>query len=298
MSLQSTTMYQSIPMAGTFGYEPYQRTLFGLNRGIEAHGMYMNVRTAQVIEDQVGDGGKAKQLMLQVGMLGSSLESSVPEQMFTDPSTGAIPEAFSTAKALGMAIQQGQRIYTITQQNQAAALPALHLDSLAMSEIRNALATGKEVITHTDQLTVPGFRGSGYAIIDPLTGDGTYKISGGKNGAALILGGLALIMLTFTLGTFALGSAIGLAIMPALAAVLAGATLLVMAGVSLIQGDLRWCSNYFSGAIAAFATAIALLPGLKEVLATIGVAYFGVLGGASAILLTIGESDVVGRVCK
>jgi hypothetical protein len=66
-----------------------------------------------------------------------------------------------------------------------------------MSEITAALATGKEVIAHTDQLTVPGFRGSGYVITDPVTGEGVYKISGGKNGAFFAFG-------------FAYGGAIGL----------------------------------------------------------------------------------------
>jgi len=185
VSLQSSTLYQPVPMAGTFGYEPYQRTLFGLNRGIEVNVLYMNVRTAQAIKDKTGNSGKAKQLMLQIGMLGSALESGVPEQMLTDLNSTTRPDGFSTAKALIMAMQQGQRVYTITQQNQATALSALHLDSLAISEIRDALASGKEVTTHTDQLTVPGFIGSGYAIIDPVAGDGIYKISGGKNGGQI-----------------------------------------------------------------------------------------------------------------
>jgi hypothetical protein len=182
MSLKSRTMHQPIPTAGTFGYEPHQRTLLGLNRGIEKHGVYMNVRTAQIIKDRSGNHGKEKQLMLQVGMLSSALEHRIPEQLFADPNSATKPEGFSTAKALGMAAVQGQKIYSINQQNQATALLALRLDSLAMSEIRAALAAGKEVIAHTDQLTVPGFRGSGYAITDPVTGEGVYKISGGKNG--------------------------------------------------------------------------------------------------------------------
>jgi hypothetical protein len=185
MSLKSRTMYHPIPMAGTFGYEPHQRTLFGLNRGIERHGLYMNVRTAQMITDRNGDSEKAKQLMLQVGMLSSALEHQVPEQMFIDPNSTAKPEGLSTAKALGTAIAQGQRIYTINQQNRATALPNLRLDAGAMAEINNALASGKEVTAHTDQLAIPGFRGSGYSITDPVTGEGVYKISGGKNGGVL-----------------------------------------------------------------------------------------------------------------
>jgi hypothetical protein len=185
MGLKFRTMYQAIPMAGTFGYEPSVRTLFGLNRGIEAQGVYMNVRTSQAIKDCLGDNEKAKQLMLLAGMQASALEHSVPEQLYTDPNSAAKPEGFSTVKAIGLAMAQGQKIYTINQQNQATALSALRLDSLAMSEIRDALAAGKEVMTHTDQLTIPGFRGSGFAITDPVTGGGAYKISGGKNGGFL-----------------------------------------------------------------------------------------------------------------
>jgi hypothetical protein len=205
MSLESQTLYQPIPMAGTFGYEPYQRALFGLNRGIEEHGLYMNVRTVQVIKDRGGDSDKAKQFMLQVGMLGSLFESAVPEQLFTDPNSATRPQAFSTVTALAMAMQQGQRVYTINQQNQATTLPALHLDSLAMSEINDALASGKEVTTHTDQLTVPGFKGSGYAVTDPVTGEGIYKISGGKNGG-YILGLINGFGLAALLGGFIFGA--------------------------------------------------------------------------------------------
>jgi hypothetical protein len=45
---------------------------------------------------------------------------------------------------------------------------------------------GKEVITHTDAVTIPGWSGAGYIILDPETGSGAYKISGGANGAVLI----------------------------------------------------------------------------------------------------------------
>jgi hypothetical protein len=133
-----------------------------------------------MITDRNGDAEKAKQLMLQVGMLSSVLEHSVPEQMFVDPDSATKPEGFSAAKALGMAIAQGQKIYNINQQNRNIALANLRLDTVAMSEINSALASGREVTAHTDQLTVPGFRGSGYAITDPVTGEGVYKISGGK----------------------------------------------------------------------------------------------------------------------
>ena len=45
-------------------------------------------------------------------------------------------------------------------------------DAHAMSEVRAALAVGKHVTTYTDQLSLAGYRGSGYIIINPQTGGG------------------------------------------------------------------------------------------------------------------------------
>ena len=183
LSLRAKVNHQALPMAGTFGNVPNPLTLFGINRGIESHGYYMNVRVAQATEAPTGDDDLRKQFLLSAGMLSSALEHFVPEQMFNSPNIAIKPEGFSTAKALGMAMAQGQKIYTINQQNQSQVLQDLKLDSDAMSDIRASLAVGKEIITHTDQLVVDGFKGSGYAILDPDTGEGAYKISGGKNGA-------------------------------------------------------------------------------------------------------------------
>jgi len=38
------------------------------------------------------------------------------------------------------------------------------------------------VIAHTDNIQVPGWAGAGYVILDPDTGIGAWKISGGGNG--------------------------------------------------------------------------------------------------------------------
>lgn len=54
--------------------------------------------------------------------------------------------------------------------------------------MRQSVLTGKTVITHTDPLPVGGWTGAGYVIFDQATGDGAYKISGGLNGGAEMLG--------------------------------------------------------------------------------------------------------------
>ena len=122
----------------------------------------------------------------------------------TQPAQGV-----SAVKALQIASQQGQRIYRITQANQASILPNLHLDGLAMNEITTALATGKEVVAHTDRISVPGWTGEGYILFDPVTGDGAYKITGGGNGGYLAI--FTIIILTVALLAIAisLGGVVG-----------------------------------------------------------------------------------------
>ena len=73
--------------------------------------------------------------------------------MFSTPSYPA--QGVSAVKALQIAVSQGQRVYHITPANQSQTLRNLRLDSLALEEIGAALASGKEVIAHTDRISVP-----------------------------------------------------------------------------------------------------------------------------------------------
>ena len=81
-----------------------------------------------------------------------------------------------------------------------------------MGEIRQALAVGKEVITHTDSISVLGWSGAGYVIYDPEMGSGAWKIGGGMNGGffaafgitafGLIVGALLFVSGSWLLGLF------------------------------------------------------------------------------------------------
>jgi len=82
-------------------------------------------------------------------------------------------------------------------------------DASTMSEISAALSIGKEVITHSDSISIPGWTGAGYVIFDPETGEGAYKISGGSNGGWLTLLMMAswsiLSVTIFSVGTLVAG---------------------------------------------------------------------------------------------
>ena len=113
-------------------------------------------------------------------MRNSAYEHQIPEQLFSTETEPA--EGVSTAKALAIAMAQGQHIYTLTGEN-ASQLNNITIDDGARAEIQQALVQGLEVTVHQAPITVNGWEGSGYAILDPEYGVGAYKISGGGSGA-------------------------------------------------------------------------------------------------------------------
>ena len=166
---------------GTIGYEPNVSYFFGVPRAIEPGGVAFDIPLIHVSEVGDGDAQKRKDFVMQTGILSSTLEHAVPEQMFHTDSDNP-PDAISAVKALQKASAQGQRIYHLTQENMGLTLGSIHHDLDTILEIRSALLAGKEVITHTNAVSVPGWSGAGYIILDPETGVGAYKISGGSNG--------------------------------------------------------------------------------------------------------------------
>jgi len=192
LGLQADAHYTLAAGIGTFGYEPKVSYFFGFPRSIQPGGIALDIPLIQVTASNDGDAAKKKQYTLQTGILSSALEHAVPEQLFTNAQNPG--EAISAVKAIQKASAAGQRIYHITQANQSAILGNIHHDSDTMTDIRNALNAGKEVITHTDKVSVPGWTGAGYIITDADTGAGAFKIAGGGNGSFLLGVSVGLIL--------------------------------------------------------------------------------------------------------
>ena len=110
-------------------------------------------------------------------------KANISPMFNTDPNNPT--QGISTVKALQLANAQGQQIYKIDQTNIDTVLPKLNLSDSIKQDIQSSVNVGKYVITHTDNVSVPGWSGAGYAIIDPLTGSDAYMISGGSNGGFL-----------------------------------------------------------------------------------------------------------------
>lgn len=197
---------------------------FGVPRNVSFAGLSMDMDylTHQTV-DKHNNNANWINYNKSIGSRYSAMEHLVPEQMFSTDTAPA--EGVSAVKALALASAEGQRIYTITQNNVEQALNNITLNPDTETEIRNAAYAGKEITTHQYQINFntqdtrvargagSGWIGEGYIIIDPETGAGAYKIAGGGNGSFLyaVLTGLAEILALISLNNgLVFGARIGL----------------------------------------------------------------------------------------
>lgn len=180
MLQQTSKVHEIIIGYGTFGSEVGVASRFGLPTGIKAGGIGLDIPMSKVVVADNNNQQNFKNYRLQAGMIASSLEHRTPEQMYnTDPSNPV--QGISTMKAFALANQQGQKLYTITQDNINEVLPKIQASSLTKGDIIGSVNAGKTVTVHEREVSVPGWTGTGYMVISP-NGDGAFLIGGGGNG--------------------------------------------------------------------------------------------------------------------
>lgn len=148
----------------------------------------------------------------------SALEHATPERFFNDRSRCNLvgkenplenlpncPQGISAVKAIGLAANQGQKIFTITKavyaHNSNIVNTALISHSYeTRSKVQQALDAGMEVTIHEKPIIESGWKGAGFMRLDPDTGTGGYTIEGGSNGGWYSLiseaGGALLVILS------------------------------------------------------------------------------------------------------
>ncbi|WP_441003461.1 transglutaminase-like domain-containing protein [Pseudocolwellia agarivorans] len=179
------------PSYGTFGTSLSVSYFFGVPSKVNFGGVTMDVdRLADNSESKINCWNTWNDYNRQSGAMASYLENLVPEQLF---STDENPlDGISAIKALAVASNEGQKIYMLTASN-THLINEITMESSIRQEIQQALNSGKEVTIHQEPINAFGWTGTGYLIIDPDSGAGAYKISGGANGGALTtaMGGIS-----------------------------------------------------------------------------------------------------------
>ena len=151
-----------------------------------------------------------------------------------------------------------------------------------MTDIRNGVNAGKTVTVHDTQITLNGWSGTGYTILDPESGAGAYMIGGGLDGGFTTLIGLTylflgvmglMVALSGLILAFATG---GASLLVTIAAITASITV-IMKGLAILNPKfaLNQCKNYAAsiwlGTVSIFAGAL-----FGGVLTAVTTSYIGV----------------------
>jgi hypothetical protein len=252
------------PSFGSFVAKVQPHLLFGLPRTVTFPGLELDItRLESLVVSTANNRADQVAYVEQSGLRQSAYEHLILERLF--PEAQPLGAAVSAVKALALAEDEGQKLYMVTSNTLAHALPQLSLPPDVTEEIQATVATGKIALVSQREVTVGPWTGVGYIILDPVTGAGAYQISGGANGAfafargaeagTLILIGILTIAVTVT--------ATGALIIPAYS-LLIGELAVVIAGFKILY-DLVPISDrpcFWSGFSMIFA--FAGLPGVVE----------------------------------
>jgi len=236
LARQHNIVENSYMSFGTFSTSVQGVYTWGILRSARLGGMIMDIdRISAISVEKNNNNLNLQKFRQQQGIRQSAYENLVPERFFNDPnSLKKNVDGISAIKALHLANTLGQEIYVINSQNINSILPKLQHDSGTISDVRNAIASGKTVTISQSEISVNNWKGSGYIILDENTGSGAYMISGGLNGGAI----------TDNQASAASGASIGIAISAILLGIMAttaiGAPYVAVFGLLLAPSILLW----------------------------------------------------------
>lgn len=279
-----------LPSYGRFLTAAQPHFFFGIVRTVSFPGVMMDVDYLRYhAETKDVDQSKHAAYIRQAGSVGSAAEHAVPEAMFQNTSLAANdpaqPQGVSAVKALAIAASQGQKIYTLNPSNQGihgAVLQSLQTSADVKLEIADALSAGKEVKVHEKDITVNGWTGNGYVILDQDTGMGAYKIAGGSNGGTLIATGIAILTIAaFAISVLMEMGPAGLALFNIF---LQLGSALIVAGIALLTGYTAICAASMSIAFAAIWELVAIAEPFSFLFAnTIGGTLWSTITGSGSL---------------
>ena len=170
--------FMRMPAVGAFAAPMQVRYFFGIPRTGSFNGYATDVKADRVAIAHT-DPARAVRLAAQLGAGGSLSEGLTWDLLLN----GRAGKSLSSSSILLWANRSHVPIYTITAENIDALLPKIQTTSDVLDEIRSAVSAGMQVIIPEREFSQGAIQAAGYVIVDPDTGTGLYRVSGGLNGA-------------------------------------------------------------------------------------------------------------------
>jgi transglutaminase-like putative cysteine protease len=168
-----------LPSAGIFASPMSVVYSFGIARQASYHSRQVDIKLSQLAAEALdGNPKKTTTFSLHAGIDASGTEGAAIEEVFSKP----LGHGSNTMRLLQLANEQRIPIYHLNSDNIAAYRGALQHAPEVMADIDNALAAGLEVVIPQFRQTHGAWTGSGYIMMDPVTGSADYRVSGGLSG--------------------------------------------------------------------------------------------------------------------
>jgi len=184
-SLLGLSISRPMPTVVTVGGAVEVSSLLGIPQGMEWKGVYVDsdLRAIEVVESgkERSWGGGSREFM---GL--SSLEGSILENRLFEEDLGV--ESISTAKLIGKAREEGIEVLEVDQGNVDALLPDLPFDEELKKEIREGVRQGLVVRLPRREISYEAWKGIGYVVEKPETGESGYMLGGGIGGGMTVWG--------------------------------------------------------------------------------------------------------------
>ena len=151
--------------------------IFGISKTAMPSGVNMDVAMDRVIVvAKDGNASNETAYMNIAGLVSSYHEHDIFEKIDGFSSVSTV-KALQTAAAIGLPIQH------INATNINQMLPTIQVSSEIKADIQNAVNAGKEIAISQTNVQIDDWNGVGYIVKDPMTGAGSYMISGGLAGS-------------------------------------------------------------------------------------------------------------------
>ncbi len=158
--------------------------MFGIPRSVHFKGVALELDRLRVQAVSADDNPEAtSQFKQQLGQLGSALAHVVLEQGFGDGTSAGI----SAVRAMAAALQNNQRIYSVTSNNASSILPGLGLDETLQSRFDAALAADWQLLIPEGKVSIGDWWGMGTNAWDSVSGNNDFPSYGDSRIAAGVI---------------------------------------------------------------------------------------------------------------
>lgn len=179
------------------GYEVSRKTLYGMVTKLEYGSLFIDVDSDNhAVVSRDGDKNKEILYRYNIGSTGSMCEGLIWSEALNENREDTV----STISILGKAKEEGIDIITLRKEDSdsLSILDKLELDESEKNRVKSDLKSGYIITIPKENVRIGDWIGTGYISINPDTGIGTYKISGGLSGGVdPIKGTAATVMAAF-----------------------------------------------------------------------------------------------------